>query len=147
MNEFIPLILLEIEKLQKATLVLEYSFNKCLPLYNKPILNDDELVEVEAYTARFARLADVFLHISLKLIDKVDIENEGTVRDRLNRADKKRIIETLDGQIEIRKLRNKLAHEYITLSTSAFLESANILTPVLIKDVANAIQHLQNYLA
>jgi uncharacterized protein YutE (UPF0331/DUF86 family) len=64
-------------------------------------------------TAKFARLSDLIIKQAIKLIDNLDLDDAPeTVRDAINRAEKKGLIESGIRFVEIRKLRNRIAHEY-----------------------------------
>ena len=74
--------------------------------------SDDQLIELEALTARFARMSDLLMQKVFKTIDEIEGTTPGTVRDRLLQAEKKSIIDNADDFMEIRKVRNRIAHEY-----------------------------------
>ncbi len=85
--------------------------NKSLPdLQNK---NLDEFEPWEALTARFARTTDIFLskYIRLRVAD-ADPAFRGEMRDLLDKAEKISLISSADQWMQIRELRNKIAHEY-----------------------------------
>ncbi|HPO55894.1 MAG TPA: nucleotidyltransferase substrate binding protein [Ignavibacteriaceae bacterium] len=48
-----------------------------------------------------------------RMIEKADLELPGSVRDSIYAAEKKGLIEDADTFIEIRELRNLIAHEYL----------------------------------
>lgn len=73
---------------------------------------EEQLVELEALTSRFARLSDLLIQKLFKTIDEIEGTSPGTVRDRLLQAEKKGIINNTDEFMEIRKVRNRIAHEY-----------------------------------
>ena len=140
------LIETEIEKLEMAMNVLSFSHEQVLHFSNVSTLTNEPLVLVEAYTSRFSRLADIFLQSTLKTIDEADLENEGSVRDRINRAEKKGIIQSATIQITIRNLRNKIAHEYVFANLQSIFEKTKTFTPMLIYDVKMGIEYLKRYL-
>ncbi len=79
-------------------------------------LNFNELTpesrrEIEALTARFERAQDYFVTKVLRTIDLLEGE-EGTIIDVLNRSEKRNGIESTEFFLEMRRLRNKIAHEY-----------------------------------
>ena len=144
MNELSDEIDVQIEKLLRASLVLEHSYRMCLPYLNITSFTIEQEDAIEAFTSRFGRLADIFLQNTLKLIDEIDLETQGTVKDRINRALKKGIIEDEEQMIRIRKLRNKMAHEYILFSMEFIFSQTVNFTPQLLKDVKNAVDYLTN---
>lgn len=134
-----------LEELDKASEVLHYSYKKCSDIGLKPDMTNDELESFEALTSRFARLSDIIIQKILRYFDILDLENEGTVRDRINRAEKKRIINSADEFIEIRILRNEIAREYKAQTVYEIYESALSLTPVLLKSVDNIYSYSSKY--
>jgi len=69
--------------------------------------------KMEAYTARFARLLDIYIQKILRLIDKIDLNEEGTLRDVINRAAKKGLVTDADKLVQLKIYRNEIAHDYI----------------------------------
>lgn len=100
-------------RLQKAVETLNYSYIKCEAIGIKGTYNAEEQDRFESLTAKFARLSDLIFKQAIKLIDIIDLdEPPETVRDSINRAEKKGLIESGMRFVEIRKLRNRIAHEY-----------------------------------
>src|SRR5262245_14706280 len=50
----------------------------------------------EALTSRFARLCDLLVQRLFRTLDQVELTDEGTVLDRLNRAEKRGLIASAD---------------------------------------------------
>jgi uncharacterized protein YutE (UPF0331/DUF86 family) len=102
-----------LEKLRRAMESLHYSYKICSGIGIKPVYSEDEKDRFESLTAKFARLSDLIIKQSIKLIDILDLDEvPETVRDAINRAEKKGLISSAMKFIEIRKLRNRIAHEY-----------------------------------
>jgi len=100
-------------RLQKAVDTLNYSYIICEAIGIKETYLAEEQDRFESLTAKFARLSDLIIKQAIKLIDIIDLdEPPETVRDSINRAEKKGLIESGIRFIEIRKLRNRIAHEY-----------------------------------
>ena len=59
-------------------------------------------------SARFARVSDILVQKIFRLIDILDLEDSGTVLDRINRAEKKDLVGSAREFIEIRELRNRV---------------------------------------
>lgn len=108
----------QLDNMSKAADVLQYSYDKASDLFSNPevssgnSLNYEQLETLEALCSRFARASDILLQKLLRLIDILDLETPGSLRDRIQRADKKGIIDT-NVAITIRELRNEIAHDYI----------------------------------
>ena len=108
----VNLLKAELSLLDNAIEILKYSYDACLKIDIKEQYTLDELDRFEAFTSRFARLSDIVIQKMFRLIDDIDLEDSGTVRDRINRAEKKNLIEDADIFIQIRIVRNDIAHEY-----------------------------------
>lgn len=121
----------EIEILEKAGNVLKHSLDKCSNIKVKETYSEEEMDLLELLTARFARLSDILIQKILRLLDEIELESSGTVRDRINRAAKKGAVINAEKLIEIRVLRNQIAHEYlpeeVVLIFGKVLESAPLL--------------------
>ena len=74
---------------------------------------DNDYLIFDSLTSRFSRLSDIIVQKIIRTIDIINIEDTGTMRDRLNRAEKNGLISSVDEFVEIRKLRNDITHEYI----------------------------------
>ena len=101
-----------LKELSDAAAVLGLSYEKCKGITVRPGLSNDQLESFEALTARFARLSDLLVQKALRTMDAIDLEDPGTVRDRINRAEKKGIVKSAETLVRIRMLRNEIAHEY-----------------------------------
>ena len=56
--------------------------------------------------------------------------------NRLNRAEKRGVIDSVEQWREIRELRNQIAHEYVLSDLRELFEAAIRVTPVLLETVA-----------
>jgi len=81
----------ELHNLEKARDALQYSYNKCQAIKLTDGLSYDDQESFEALTSRFARLSDIIIQKIFRLLDILDLEEEGTIRDRINRAEKKEL--------------------------------------------------------
>lgn len=136
----------ELNELNKANEVLAYSYKKCARIGVKADLSNNELESFEALTGRFARLSDIIIQKVFRYFDVLELEDTGTVRDRINRAEKKGLIETAEEFIQIRLLRNEISHEYKSDSINAIFESVLELTPTLLKSVEKIISYSTRYI-
>lgn len=102
----------ELLSMQKANDIVKYSFDLCASFIAKDDYTNAELDHLEALTARFARLSDILIQKIFRLIDSIELADNGTVRDRINRAEKKAIIKQAEAFFEIRILSNTIAHVY-----------------------------------
>ena len=105
----------------------------------------DEQESFEALCSRFARASDIFIQKLLRLVDKVDLEQPGTIRDRINRAKKKGIIDHADQLVDIRNLRNDIAHEYLPDVMRDIWKTVLVYTPVLMAAFDNLKVYVKRY--
>jgi hypothetical protein len=68
---------------------------------------------MEAFTARFARVLDIYTQKILKTTDVLEGYGEGSLRDILGRCEKAGIIIDAQSILKWRILRNEIAHDYI----------------------------------
>ena len=72
---------------------LSVSVSRCSFLSHTPsVLSEEQLIELDALTSRFARLSDLLIQKMFKTIERLDLETPGTVRDRILQAEKKDLL-------------------------------------------------------
>ena len=125
----------ELQELSKARDILHYSYAKCVQIPIGPSLDPEQLESFEALTSRFARLSDIIVQKIFRYLDAIDLEEDGTARDRINRADKRGVISSAQDFVQIRILRNQIAHEYKAETIYDIFERALALTPILLDSV------------
>ena len=140
-----PLLEKELKILADAQEVLVYSFTKCSKIGIKTTYEPEELESFESLTGRFARLSDILIQKVFRLIDQLDLDSEGTVRDRINRAEKKELIVSADAFVEIRMVRNDIAHEYLPEAIQEIFVKVLELTPKLLDGVARTVKYCEKY--
>ncbi len=82
-----------LEQLQEAARHLKTSLERCKTV--KPGIEENTLIEFEALTSRFARVADMLIHKVYRSIDSVEFVEGGTIIDVMNRADKRNLIDSV----------------------------------------------------
>jgi hypothetical protein len=117
---------------EKAQEVLAYSYRTCEKIGVKDEYTAEEQVEFEALTSRFARLSDLLVQKAWRSLYLAELELDGTVRDRINRAEKKGLIDSADIFIELRLLRNYIAHEYDQTDVVKIYQEVLQQVPVLL---------------
>jgi len=136
---------IELENLASAKDALQYSYEKCKTIKLHESLSYEELERFEALTSRFARLSDIIIQKVLRLLDFIDLEDTGTIRDRINRAEKKEIIKSAEEFVQIRLLRNEIAHEYKADTIYDIFEKVLTYTPVLLEHVDQVMAYANRY--
>ncbi len=135
----------EIKDLQQGRDALLYSYNRCRSLAIETGMENETMERFEALTARFARLSDIMIQKVFRTLDALDLEDRGTVRDRINRAEKRKVIESADRCIEIRMLRNEIAHEYKRQTILEIFQRVLSLTPFLMSAVDSIEAYSEKY--
>ncbi|MCK4620860.1 MAG: hypothetical protein KAT62_01465 [Desulfuromonadales bacterium] len=140
-DDLLLLLKKELQLIADADAVLSHSLRKCKEIGIKQDYTHDDLDRFEALTSRFARLSDILIQKTFRLIDEIDLESTGTVRDRINRAEKKGLIDSADIFVEIRMLRNDIAHEYLPEAIRDIYARVLDLTPSLLDCVKRVTEY------
>lgn len=144
-NDRLILLKIELNLLERATKTLRYSQKRCLLLGKKEVYSLDEEERFESLTARFARVCDILVQKIFRLIDVIDLEDQGTVLDRINRAEKKGLIGSARLLIEMRELRNRIAHDYAPKAVAQIFHEVLAHTTQLLNAVTLTKKHTQKY--
>ena len=144
-DKYILLLKDSLEKLQDAKKWLMRSYDICKVIDTNKDLTEEEFDAFETLTSRFSRTSDMILQKLFRNIDKLEIEEGGTLLDALNRAEKRRIIESVDKFREIRELRNEIAHEYALDDLTQLFRSVVNYTPELFQIIQNISNYCQRY--
>ncbi len=131
----------ELNLMNRAVEILSRSYDICKKIGVKENYSFEELTEFEALSSRFARLVDLLIQKIFRLIDELNLAPEGTVRDSVNRAEKNGLIESSEQLVEMRRLRNQVAHEYVVEKLTHIFERVIQLTPILL----DCIKRTQKY--
>ena len=94
----------------------------------------------EALTSRFARLNDFLLQRVFRTLDQIELADDGTALDRLQRAEKRGLISSAERWRELRLLRNAIAHDYLIESDDSVLRESLAAAPELI-ETAQRVGH------
>ena len=124
-------IVKSLQQMHKAADGLRWSLERCQPLAISQLdLEGEE--KFETLTVRFTRMSDILIQKIFRLVDDIDLESPGTVRDRINRAEKKGLIDSARDYVVIRELRNAIAHEYEEEALTNIHSEVLRLTPLLL---------------
>lgn len=124
--------------LDAASQVLKESYQRVEQVLRKgkgQVLSVGDKESCEALTARFARLFDFLFQKVFRTLDQVELQEEGTGIDRLNRSEKRGIISSSNRWRELKELRNEIAHEYLIEQSDRALIDTFKSTPELLSAV------------
>ncbi len=123
----------EARNVNKAAEALDDSYGLCKNILIKASYPRQESVELEALTSRFARLCDILLQKAWRALFLFELEDDGSLRDRINRAEKKRLIDNAEQFTKIRLLRNRIAHEYDLDELNETYQAVLNFAPILLE--------------
>lgn len=130
---------------EEAAHHLSISFERCKGFIDNEEYSEVHLIELEALTSRFARLSDLLIQKVFKTIDKLDANTPGTVRDRILQAEKKGLITDAGILMEIRNVRNTIAHEYESIDLREMFLFIFRHTSVLIEILNNSKKYAARF--
>ncbi len=144
-SEFITLLVDSLSKLDEGEKWLHRSYGQCSVITDLENLTDEEFDAFETLTSRFARVSDMLLRKAFRSLDRLELEEGGTLIDVLNRAEKRGVIESADSFREIREFRNEIAHEYTVDGLSQLFSGVLRYTPELFKISENLRTYCERY--
>lgn len=133
-----------IEQLQEAGEHLKISLKRCAEI-DPDAKEENALIEFEALNSRFARTVDMLIHKVYRSIDSVEFIEGGTLIDVMNRADKRKLIDSVQEMRIFKDLRNDIAHEYITERIQLLHHEVLQRASKLLQLVARAVDYCQRY--
>ena len=102
---------------QKSLKWYEKSFKKCkkIDIANKSLddLRESEVESLETLAGRYGRTVDILINRILLNLDLIEGEETGRKLDVVIRAEKRGFVKDYSILLELKDLRNELAHEYI----------------------------------
>ena len=104
---------------------------------------------LDAFVSRFGRLQDTVGDKLLPALLTALAEKTGPAIDNLDKAEKFGFIESADGWMEMRRLRNQMVHEYIedlAVLTSA-LRNGHAFVPALVTAARRCVAEAQRLLS
>lgn len=144
MNEdLIKLLSEDLEKIRVMNISFKKSVTACKSLIAKDSFTERDFEKMDILTSRFYRLSDFIMQKILRTIDKINLEDTGTMRDRLNRAEKNNLIQSAEEFAVIRKLRNDISHEYIPEAMADIFKNV-MMHSHLLDDSINKINKYSN---
>jgi len=118
------------------------SFTRSLEKCRSLELTEPRSFEVEesfdALTSKFSRVADIFTQKVLKSLVLLTREDAPTFVDRMNLCEKLGVITSASDLIEIRDLRNQIAHEYLAENLNEVYQDCLDLSEHLLSSIHSA---------
>lgn len=136
-NKHEELLKLFEDEIRAALDYLEYSHKKIQSLPIDPQQLDPETMETwESYVSRFARVTDIFLSKYIRTFMQMkDPGFRGEMRDFIDKSEKNNLISSSDKWMQIRELRNKVAHEYSRSDLKITFQDVKSYTPFVISEL------------
>lgn len=128
--------------LQLAIQQFEYSKGACNNFSIDGVYSDADLEKMEAFTARFARVLDIYTQKILKTTDILEGYGDGSLRDILARCEKSGIIESAADLLKWRILRNEIAHDYIPSEQRRIFFEVRLIADFILASIELTKQHL-----
>ncbi len=132
--------------LEKAFNALTYSNDKCRVIGEKSNYDMEEQESFEALTSRFARTADILTQKVFKTVFALLQENVRTIIDAGNLMEKLGIVDNADTILNIRELRNQIAHEYVNSDLNMLFMDVLRYVPVVEKVIENVRTYVRKEL-
>ena len=123
--------------LEKSMTALAYSYEKCDDIGEKEEYDLEEQESFEALTSRFARTSDILTQKVFKTLFILLQENIKTIIDAANFLEKLEVIDEADDLLNIREIRNQIAHEYVDSDIKALFFDVLRYVPEIKKIIKN----------
>jgi uncharacterized protein YutE (UPF0331/DUF86 family) len=132
--------------LDKSVVALRYSYKKCSAIKEESEYDLEQQESFEALTSRFARTSDILTQKVFKTLFILLQENTKTFIDVANFLEKLEIIEKADDLLNIREIRNQIAHEYVESDIKALFHDVLRYVPLLKKIIDNVKNYFNKHL-
>ncbi len=133
--------------LDKSVIALDYSYDKCSSIGQKKEYDLEQQESFEALTSRFARTSDILTQKVFKTLFILLQENTKTIIDAANFLEKLEVIENADDLLNIREIRNQIAHEYVESDINALFFDVLRFAPELKKTINNVKAYYHKHLS
>lgn len=140
----IKLLQSEWELLQAAVSTLKLSVLKCQSIGIKETYSFEELESFDSLTSKFNRTSDIFTQKVLRTVWMLLHEPFVPFIDMMNKCEKMALLTSADQMIEIRDMRNQIAHEYLPDAIRDLVPEAIELTTSLFENIEECGFFLEN---
>ncbi len=145
MNQSELVLIENIKALENQFYWLERSYLICKEFEIKEKYQPEEMDALETLCSRFSRSIDYLIRKVFRSIDDVEFENQGTLIDVINHAEKRGLIESVEQMREIKEIRNEIVHEYIQTGLQSLFSDVLEKTPVILKQMTQTIEYCKQY--
>ena len=108
-------------RFERKFLISEYSF--------------EDLESIDSLTSKFSRTSDIYLQKVLRSIWMLLREDTVPLIDLLNREEKLMIIVSAEELLQMRDIRNQIAHEYLPEAVPELAKEVVVMTTSLQKNI------------
>jgi hypothetical protein len=126
-----------LQELARSSAALELSYRRVVSAETIDVLSrsDEGMIEIEALTARFARVVDILVQQTLRTIDEIEGQEPTLPLDRVQRAEKRGWVAAAADLAASRGLHNRIAHEYDAEEWRQIARAVYALVPSLLLSV------------
>ena len=114
---------------------LQQSRDKTYGLQQQSEFSFEELESIDSLTSKFSRTSDICLQKVLRSIWMLLREDTVPLIDSLNRAEKMMIIVSAEEFLQMRDIRNQIAHEYLPEAVLELASEVVVMTTLLQKNI------------
>jgi len=114
------------------------SLEKCRAIDLEAPLSFEAEESFDALTSKFARVSDIFTQKVLKSFVILTREDAPTFMDRMNLCEKLGVIPSAEDLIDIRDLRNQIAHEYLSNNLIEVYQECLVLSDKLMTAIRSS---------
>ena len=137
------LLLTHWDLLQRSLKSLQQSRDKTHQLFQQSELSFEELESIDSLTSKFSRTSDIYLQKVLCSIWMLLCEDTVPLIDLLNRAEKMMIIVSAEELLQMRDIRNQIAHEYLPEAVLELASEVVVMTTLLQKNIQQTERFLR----
>ncbi len=123
---------------------LRLSVGKCRKIGVKKEYSFEESESIDSLTSKFARTSDIYTQKVIRSIWSLLKEPFTLFIDMMNQAEKYGVIRSADAMLEIREVRNNIAHEYLPEKIDLLLNDVLTLFPLLEENIETTHIFLKN---
>ena len=137
------LLLTHWDLLQRSLKSLQQSRDKTHQLLQQSEFSFEELESIDSLTSKFSRTSDIYLQKVLRSIWMLLREDTVPLIDLLNRAEKLMIIVSAEELLQMRDIRNQIAHEYLPEAVPELASEVVVMTTLLQKNIGQTERFLR----